>query len=67
MSNCIRVETAAQAVVLFRAAFPKDQKEGLVFVLPLDEGGYEVSAKATSQCVLPLRCGDFTSMAGCCG
>ena len=35
----IRVETAAQAAAMFRAALPKQQKEERVFVLPLDGGG----------------------------
>ena len=39
MSNCIRIETAAQAAALFRAALPKEQKEERVFVLPLDAHG----------------------------
>lgn len=39
MSNCIRIETAADAAVLFRAALPKEQKEERVFVLPLDGNG----------------------------
>ena len=39
MSNCIRIETAAQATALFRAALPKEQREERVFVLPLDAHG----------------------------
>ena len=39
MSNCIRIETGADAAVLFRAALPKEQKEERVFVLPLDGNG----------------------------
>ena len=39
MSNCIRIETAAQAAALFCAALPKEQKEERVFVLPLDGNG----------------------------
>ncbi len=39
MSNCIRIETAAQATALFRAALPKEQREERVFVLPLDAYG----------------------------
>ena len=39
MSNCIRIETAAQATALFRAALPKEQREEQVFVLPLDAYG----------------------------
>lgn len=39
MSNCIRIETAAQAAALFRAALPKEQREERVFVLPLDAYG----------------------------
>ena len=35
----IRIETAAQAAAMFRAALPKKQKEERVFVLPLDGGG----------------------------
>ena len=34
-----RVETAAQAAALFRAALPREQKEERVFVLPLDASG----------------------------
>lgn len=34
-----RIETAAQAAALFRAALPKEQKEERVFVLPLDANG----------------------------
>ena len=32
----IRIETAAQAAALIRAALPKEQKEERVVVLPLD-------------------------------
>ena len=39
MSNCIHIETAAQAAAMFRAALPKKQKEERVFVLPLDGNG----------------------------
>lgn len=39
MSNSIRIETAAQAAALFRAAQPKEQREERVFVLPLDAHG----------------------------
>ena len=39
MSNCIRIETAAQATALFSAALPKEQREERVFVLPLDAYG----------------------------
>ncbi len=39
MSNCMRIETAAQAAALFRAALPKEQREERVFVLPLDAYG----------------------------
>ena len=39
MSNCMRIETAAQAAAMFRAALPKEQKEERVFVLPLDGNG----------------------------
>ncbi len=39
MSKCTRIETAAQAAVMFRAALPKEQKEERVFVLPLDGNG----------------------------
>ena len=39
MSNCIRIETAAQAAALFCATLPKEQKEERVFVLPLDGNG----------------------------
>ena len=39
MSNCMRIETAAQATALFRAALPKEQREERVFVLPLDAYG----------------------------
>ena len=39
MSNCMRIETAAQAAAMFRAALPKEQKEERVFVLPLDAHG----------------------------
>ena len=39
MSNCMRIETAAQAAALFRAALPKEEKEERVFVLPLDAYG----------------------------
>ena len=34
-----RIETAAQAAELFRAALSKEQKEERVFVLPLDANG----------------------------
>ena len=34
-----RVETAAQAAAIIRAALPKEQKEERVFVLPLDGSG----------------------------
>ena len=34
-----RIETAAEAAALIRAALPKDQKEERVFVLPLDANG----------------------------
>ena len=37
--NFARVETAAQAVALFHAALPREQKEERVFVLPLDAHG----------------------------
>ena len=39
MSNSIRIETAAQAAAIIRAALPKEQKEERVFVLPLDGSG----------------------------
>ena len=39
MSNCMRIETAAQAAALFRAVLPKEQREERVFVLPLDAYG----------------------------
>lgn len=39
MSNCMCIETAAQAAAFFRAALPKEQKEERVFVLPLDGNG----------------------------
>ena len=39
MSNCMRIETAAQATALFSAALPKEQREERVFVLPLDAYG----------------------------
>ena len=39
MSNCIHIETAADAAAMFRAALPKEQKEERVFVLPLDGNG----------------------------
>lgn len=39
MSNSIRIETAAQAAAIIRAALPKEQKEERVFVLPLDAHG----------------------------
>ena len=35
----VRIESAAQAAAMFRAALPKEQKEERVFVLPLDGGG----------------------------
>lgn len=35
----IRIETAADAAAIFRAALPKEQKEERVFVLPLDAHG----------------------------
>ena len=35
----IRVESAAQAAAIIRAALPKEQKEERVFVLPLDANG----------------------------
>ena len=35
----VRVESAAQAAALFRAALPKVQREERVFVLPLDANG----------------------------
>jgi len=35
----LHIETAAQAVEMFRAALPKVQKEERVFVLPLDGSG----------------------------
>ena len=35
----MKLETAADAAVLFRAALPKEQKEERVFVLPLDGNG----------------------------
>ena len=35
----LRIETAAQAAALIRAALPKEQKEERVFVLPLDAHG----------------------------
>ena len=37
--SLVRVESAAQAAALFRAALPKEQKEERVFVLPLDANG----------------------------
>ena len=39
MSNCMSIETPAQAAAMFRAALPKEQKEERVFVLPLDGNG----------------------------
>lgn len=39
MSNSIRIESAAQAAAIIRAALPKEQKEERVFVLPLDANG----------------------------
>ena len=39
MSNCIHIETAAQAAAMFRAVLPKAQKEERVFVLPLGGNG----------------------------
>lgn len=39
MSNCIHIETAADAAALFHGALPKEQKEERVFVLPLDAHG----------------------------
>ena len=39
MSNCMRIETAAQAAAMFHGALPKEQKEERVFVLPLDGNG----------------------------
>ena len=39
MSNCIHIETAADAAAMFRVALPKEQKEERVFVLPLDGNG----------------------------
>ena len=35
----VRIETPSDAVALFRAALPKEQKEERVFVLPLDANG----------------------------
>ena len=35
----VRVESAAQAAAIIRAALPKEQKEERVFVLPLDASG----------------------------
>ena len=35
----VRIETAAQAAAMFRAALPKEQEEERVFVLPLDANG----------------------------
>lgn len=35
----IRVESAAEAAAMIRAALPKEQKEERVFVLPLDANG----------------------------
>ena len=35
----VRVESAAQAAAIIRAALPKEQKEERVFVLPLDANG----------------------------
>ena len=43
MSKCIRIEPAADAAVLFRAALPKEQKDERVFVLPLDGSGKALS------------------------
>ena len=39
MSNCIHIETAADAAAMFRVALPKEQREERVFVLPLDSHG----------------------------
>ena len=39
MENGMYIETPADAVTLFRAALPKEQKEERVFVLPLDANG----------------------------
>ena len=39
MSNCIHIETPADAAAMFRVALPKEQKEERVFVLPLDGNG----------------------------
>ena len=39
MSNCVRIETSAQAAAMLRSALPKEQKEERVFVLPLDGSG----------------------------
>ena len=39
MECSIRIETAAQAAAIIRAALPKEQKEERVFVLPLDANG----------------------------
>lgn len=39
MSNCMCIETTAQAAEFFRAALPKEQKEEHLFVLPLDGNG----------------------------
>ena len=38
-NNVVRVETAAQAATMIRAALPKVQNEERVFVLPLDANG----------------------------
>ena len=46
MSNCVRIETAAQAAAIIRGALPKEQKEERVFVLPLDANG-KMLAKPT--------------------
>lgn len=37
--NEVRVESAAQAAAIIRAALPKEQKEERMFVLPLDANG----------------------------
>ena len=39
MSNCMCIETVAQAATMFRSAMPKEHKEERVFVLPLDGNG----------------------------
>ena len=39
MSSSLHIETPSDAVALFHAALPKEQKEERVFVLPLDGSG----------------------------